>query len=643
MSILDQFNFTRSLEVLNSPSLVTLFSCSLCSQSLSTTLSSGQCHHALCQDCLKSSPGGVCPVEGCSIPALPKDYKENRTLGQIAMCLGNIRALLENKENASFDAKKVSVENRGVKSDDMACKEAVTLKPVSENHAVVEEEIKQSKKKTTPAKVKGGKISPGPAGSRVSRNRKILKNGVQSSEITANQENIQNIEEHTANKKESSDVSSGEKMKKVESGTGLVAATNEKQTKNKQSRLSLPEGKKAKTSRVRSATTSGQNITTINTTLNLSTVTAATSLEKKNKKGETLLHTACVKGCLDTAQSLISQGASPNTQDNAGWTPLHEAASMGRLDMARLLLEAGARPSVPSKEDKVTALHDAVGSGQVEMVKLLVSRGANRDARDSKGNTPRDMATRGSKDVLEALENTTVEVQEEDFMEIILQPQDIVLGLGKKVGENIKLVKTISDAATKLGCKKPSSQLRDDMTHLLVGEEEEKMSSNVLTALVLGAEIVKVPWLLESHAQGKVVSCLPYRCEGEGVEGARRGRVRRCSNQPGLFAGLHFYLSGTFEPPCLTKVELMNIVKMAGGKIIAREPDPEFIPSQEDTVPHHALTSSSMAATSHVILYMRGGKREPMIKYNMKHVKTLPVSWLISCITSGCVVDPSEL
>ena len=97
MSILDQFTFTRSLEVLNSPSLETLFSCSLCSQSLSPTLSSGQCHHALCQDCLKSSPGGVCPVEGCSIPAHPKDYKENRTLGQLAMCLGNIRALLENK------------------------------------------------------------------------------------------------------------------------------------------------------------------------------------------------------------------------------------------------------------------------------------------------------------------------------------------------------------------------------------------------------------------------------------------------------------------------------------------------------------------------------------------------------------------
>jgi len=575
-------------------------------------------------------------VEGCSIPAHPKDYKENRTLGQLAMCLGNIRSLLEDKENASFDDKKVTADKKGIKSGEIARKEVDALNPVN-TQVLVEKEIQQSKKNPV-EKVKEGKVNPGLAGIRKVRNRKVVKNSAQSPEKQDNQENVQNSAKGKENFAEEKKVESKERT----NGTDRTAATIEKQPK-KQSRLSLPEGKKTKPDRVRSATTSGQTITPNNTTLNLSTIAAATSLEKKNKKGETLLHTACLKGCLDTAQSLISQGASPNTQDNAGWTPLHEAASLGKLDMARLLLEAGARPSVPSKEDKVTALHDAVGSRQVEMVKLLVSRGANRDARDSKGNTPRDMAKKGgSKDVLDMLENTTVEVQEEDFMETILHPQDIVLGLGKKVAENSKLVKTLLDTATKLGCKKPSNQLRDDITHLLVGEEEEKMSLNVLTALVLGVEIVKFSWLLESLEQGKVVSCLPYRCEGEGVEGAKRGRVRRCSNQPGLFAGLHFYLFGTFDPPCFSKAELQNLVKMAGGKIVAREPDPEFIPSQEDTVPHHALTSSSMASTSHVILYMRGGKKEPMIKYNMKHMKTLPVSWLLSCITSGCVLDPAE-
>ena len=36
-------------------------------------------------------------MEGCDIPAHPRDYKENRTLGQLAMCLGNIRNLLGHK------------------------------------------------------------------------------------------------------------------------------------------------------------------------------------------------------------------------------------------------------------------------------------------------------------------------------------------------------------------------------------------------------------------------------------------------------------------------------------------------------------------------------------------------------------------
>ena len=102
MSLLDQYTFSQSLSVLSSPSLVSLLSCSLCSQSLSTTttLSSGRCPHAICQDCIMTHPGGNCPVEGCTIPAHPKDYKENRTLGQIAKCLENIKYLLEKKVSA---------------------------------------------------------------------------------------------------------------------------------------------------------------------------------------------------------------------------------------------------------------------------------------------------------------------------------------------------------------------------------------------------------------------------------------------------------------------------------------------------------------------------------------------------------------
>jgi len=52
-------------------------------------------------------------------------------------------------------------------------------------------------------------------------------------------------------------------------------------------------------------------------------------LEKKNRKGETALHTAAVKGDDKTVLKLLEQGANPNTVDNAGWSPLHEASIAG--------------------------------------------------------------------------------------------------------------------------------------------------------------------------------------------------------------------------------------------------------------------------------------------------------------------------
>lgn len=72
-----------------------------------------------------------------------------------------------------------------------------------------------------------------------------------------------------------------------------------------------------------------------------------------------------------------------------------------------------------------------------------------------------------------------------------------------------------------------------------------------------------------------MLSCLQYRCEGKGAE----------------WAGFHFLLTGGFETPCLTKVEVQNIVKMPGAKLIPRESDPELIIKQ------HALTISTMVFT----------------------------------------------
>ena len=57
----------------------------------------------------------------------------------------------------------------------------------------------------------------------------------------------------------------------------------------------------------------------------------AGSIEKRNRKGETSLHAAAVKGDLTTIRDLLGKGANPNTVDNAGWSPLHEASIAGSV------------------------------------------------------------------------------------------------------------------------------------------------------------------------------------------------------------------------------------------------------------------------------------------------------------------------
>lgn len=111
---------------------------------------------------------------------------------------------------------------------------------------------------------------------------------------------------------------------------------------------------------------------------------------KRNEKGETQLHRACITGNLTLARRLIDQGHAVNIRDHAGWLPLHEAANHGFRDIVELLLDSGA--SINDKGgtncDGVTPLHDACGNGELEVVELLLDRGANATLRTDLGSTP---------------------------------------------------------------------------------------------------------------------------------------------------------------------------------------------------------------------------------------------------------------
>lgn len=70
---------------------------------------------------------------------------------------------------------------------------------------------------------------------------------------------------------------------------------------------------------------------------------------KKNAKGETRLHEACINGNYQVAKMLIDQGHALNVRDNAGWLPLHEACIHGFRDVVELLLDSGAQAAINDK------------------------------------------------------------------------------------------------------------------------------------------------------------------------------------------------------------------------------------------------------------------------------------------------------
>ncbi|XP_069737836.1 tonsoku-like protein, partial [Phaenicophaeus curvirostris] len=112
--------------------------------------------------------------------------------------------------------------------------------------------------------------------------------------------------------------------------------------------------------------------------------------ERRNERGETPLHRACIEGDLRRVQLFLKQGHPVNPRDYCGWTPLHEACNHGHLEVVVALLGAGAAlddAGGPGCEG-VTPLHDALACGHFEVAEVLVRRGASLRARNSAGLTP---------------------------------------------------------------------------------------------------------------------------------------------------------------------------------------------------------------------------------------------------------------
>ncbi|XP_063780800.1 tonsoku-like protein [Pseudophryne corroboree] len=111
---------------------------------------------------------------------------------------------------------------------------------------------------------------------------------------------------------------------------------------------------------------------------------------RRNEKGETVLHRACIEGNVKLVQSLLDKGHPLNPRDYCGWTPLHEACNHGHLGIVQLLLGSGANINDAGGPmcEGITPLHDALSSGNFDVAQLLIKRGASVTQRNAKGAAP---------------------------------------------------------------------------------------------------------------------------------------------------------------------------------------------------------------------------------------------------------------
>ncbi|XP_066542800.1 BRCA1-associated RING domain protein 1 isoform X2 [Hoplias malabaricus] len=331
---------------------------------------------------------------------------------------------------------------------------------------------------------------------------------------------------------------------------------------------------------------------------------------KRNKKGETPLHLAAIKGDAEATKELLAQGADPNLKDHAGWTPLHEACNLGHLDVVEVLLQQGALLNTPGYEND-SPLHDAVRNGHVAVARLLLEHGASTNVLNIVGLRPADYAlTEEMKEVLRVDSNAP---------HIVATPLTSPVSSSKAAG----VIRRDVPVAL-IGSKLTQAQQKQliKAAQILGGKRVATFSSAGLDAC-----LQKDRWLEES--------------DFEAGEGPRRSRLNRDNLLPPLFDGCFFYLLGSFQKP--PKEELLLLVKAGGGHLLSRQPKPDSDVTQTlSSAAYHAEPGSDQAFCTQYILYDPESSYKPS-RVRLGKVWSAPSSWLLDCIKAFSLLPIPEL
>lgn len=606
MDVLTLFHWDNTLAAIHQ--LEDLLKCSVCNEIATDPQCLGRCDHFFCSDCLERLENNTCSV--CKLPSSPCEVQPDRIISGLVTSIKDLRKLIV-----------------GGHIDSVEC-------GVEAPSSVLRTPEKQIRPSSFPQNISA----------KSSENWSLSCKADSTSHLTVGREKAERSAQSEGKIK--NNINNNKVGKKVKAPARVSGGKNKIIGGRKSSTHSTVNNSSIKLDRsfpTLPVTPDNKKLLKMFDSSALLKTPSTPLVNKRNTKGETSLHVACIKGDGEKVVQLLSEGANPNTKDNAGWTPLHEACSHGFHKIADLLLQHGAIVDVPGGSNE-NPLHDAVTQGQVEIIKLLRSWGASDTARNLSGHTPRSLASlcAGAEELNKALDTPEDTSLQRPPPMLPLVDKLVLLGSGLSSEQTKKL-----DNLARLLRARLVSHFSMEVSHVIAACSSERIVAQrglkYMMAVVAGKWILSHTWMDACLSQELAVNPLHYEVLGScnnSVSGvpvkARQNAEKMC---PGLFNGCHMFLWGNFCNPYPSKKDVEALIKAGGGIVLAREPNPEGISEKEKTVPFYSDAEGLLSHCSHYIIYQEGSC-EPQLKYDMAHIKSLPLSWLFSCVDHFHLVPP---